>query len=199
MKVKLQLFSFALAIILLAVLVGWAGQTAWQKLNQLRRNFRAVQTESFHLAEHVEASILNLNETALRFDLRKDPADKAQFHKQSVALKEWIKSQKSSVTTRREWDLLNQMEVAFEAYLMRTISVLNERARVGSVPSPTEVLERVENKTQMLDLCAQLAAAERVGLNQFVSDSYRTMGRLQQVLAALVVLIAFLGFTTTRL
>ena len=83
MNVKLRLYGFALAVVLLAALVGWAGHSAWQKLRQLQKNFGAVQSESFHLADHVEASILNLNETVLRFDLRKDPPDKAHIRKET--------------------------------------------------------------------------------------------------------------------
>src|SRR6266699_2511785 len=99
MNVKLRLYGFALAVVLLAALVGWAGNSAWQKLMQLRKNFGLVHNESFHLADHVEASVLNLNETVLRLDLRKNQADKAHFHKEGDELKRWIR--KSSVTTPR--------------------------------------------------------------------------------------------------
>ncbi len=105
MNVKLRLYGFAPAIVLLAGLVGWAGHSAWRQLKQLRKNFGAVQSESFHLAEHVEASILTLSETVLRFDLRKDPVDKDHFHKENEELKRWIR--KSSVTTPRELELLD--------------------------------------------------------------------------------------------
>src|SRR3989442_13561464 len=97
-NVRLRLYGFALAVVLLAALVGWAGHSAWQQLKQLGKNFGAVQSESFHLADHVEASILSLNETMLRFDLRKDPADKAHFHKESDKLNRWIQTQESLVT-----------------------------------------------------------------------------------------------------
>src|SRR5437867_4573259 len=199
MPVKLRLYGFALAVVLLAALVGWAGHSAWQQLRQLRKNSGAVQSESFHLADHVEAGILNLNETVLRFDLRKDPADKAHFHKEGEELKRWIQTQKSSVTTSRELDLLSQIEVALEAYLTRTTHLLEERAQAGSVPSPKEVLEKVEDKGQILDLCRKLRAAERAALNQFVEDSHEALGGLQRLLMALVALVLILGFTATRL
>src|SRR3989442_9625389 len=144
MNVKLRLYGFALAAVLLAALVGWAGHSAWQQLKQLRKNFGAVQSESFHLAEHIEASTLNLSETVLRFDLRKEPADKAHFHKESEELKRWIQTQKSSVSVPIELDLLSQIEVALEAYLTRTTNLLEKRVQAGSVPSPKEVLEKVE-------------------------------------------------------
>jgi len=196
-NVKLRLYGFALAVVLLTALVGWAGHTAWQQLNQLRKSFGAVQSESFHLADHVEASILNLNETVLRFDLRKDPADNAHFHKEGEELKQWIR--KSSVTNPLELDLLDQIEAAVQAYLMRTTNLLEERARAGSVPSPKEVLEKVENKGQILSLCTKLKDAEREALNQFVEDSHEALGRLQRLLMALVALVLILGVTATRL
>ena len=197
MNVKLRLYGFAPAIVLLAALVGWAGHSAWRQLKQLRKNFGAVQSESFHLAEHVEASIRTLSETVLRFDLRKDPADKDHFHKENEELKRWIR--KSSVTTPRELELLEQIEVALEAYSTRTTKLLEERAQAGSVPSPKEVLERVENKAQVLDLCAKLKAVERAALNQFVEDSHEALGGLQRLLMTLVALVLILGFTATRL
>ncbi len=197
MNVKLRLYGFAPAIVLLAGLVGWAGHSAWRQLKQLRKNFGAVQSESFHLAEHVEASILTLSETVLRFDLRKDPADKDHFHKENEELKLWIR--KSSVTTPRELELLDQIEVALEAYSTRTSKLLEERAQAGSVPSPKEVLERVENKAQVLDLCAKLKAVERAALNQFVEDSHEALGGLQRLLMTLVALVLILGFTATSL
>src|SRR5947208_849380 len=197
MNVKLRLYGFAPAIVLLAALVGWAGHSAWRQLKQLRKNFGAVQSESFHLAEHVEASIRTLSETVLRFDLRKDPADKDHFHKENEELKRWIR--KSSVTTPRELELLEQIEVALEAYSTRSTKLLEERAQVGSVPSPKEVLERVENKAQVLDLCTKLKAVERAALNQFVEDSHEALGGLQRLLMTLVALVLILGFTATSL
>ncbi|PYI74595.1 MAG: hypothetical protein DMF01_09945 [Verrucomicrobia bacterium] len=197
MNVKLRLYGFAPAIVLLAALVGWAGHSAWRQLKQLRKNFGAVQSESFHFAEHVEASMLTLSETVLRFDLRKDPADKDHFHKENEELKRWIR--KSSVTTPRELELLEQIEVALEAYSTRSTKLLEERAQAGSVPSPKEVLERVENKAQVLDLCAKLKAVERAALNQFVEDSHEALGGLQRLLMTLVALVLILGFTATSL
>jgi len=199
MHVRLRLYGFAVAVVLLAALVGWAGHSAWQQLKQLRKNFGAVQSESFHLADHVETSTLNLNETVLRFDLRKEPADKAHFHKEGEELKRWIQTQKPSASTPLELDLLNQIEIALEDYLTRTTKLLEERAQAGSVPSPKEVLEKVENKAQILGLCTKLKGAERAALNQFVEDSHEALGGLHQLLMALVALVLILGFTATSL
>jgi signal transduction histidine kinase len=199
MRVKLRLYGFAVAIVLLAALVGWAGYSAWQQLLQLRKNFGAVQSESFHLADHVEASILSLNETVLRFDLGQNPADKARFHKDGEELKRWIQTQKPAVTTRLELDLLNQIEIALDAYLTRTAKLLEERAQPGSVSSPKEVLEKVENKAQVFDLSMKLKAAERAALTQFGQVSHGALGALQRLLMVLVALVLILALTATSL
>src|SRR5213075_3054632 len=107
---------------------------------------------------------------------------------ESEALKRWIQTQKPSVTIPFELDLLSQIEVALEAYLTRTANLMEERAQAGSVPSPKEVLEKVENKAQVLDLCMKLKAVERAALNQFVEDSHEALGGLQRLLMALVAL-----------
>jgi len=103
MNLKLRLYGF-LAVVLLAALVGWAGNSAWQQLKQLRKNFGSVQSRSFHLADHVQASILNLNETLLRFNLRKNPADHDQFHKEGEELKRWMQAQ-TPAATKPQWRL----------------------------------------------------------------------------------------------
>jgi hypothetical protein len=48
MKARLRSYTGALAVVVLAGLIGWAGQTTWQQLRQLRRNFARVQSDGFH-------------------------------------------------------------------------------------------------------------------------------------------------------
>src|SRR5439155_24009553 len=98
-----------------------------------------------------------------------------------------------------EVDLLNRIEVALEAYLTSTANLLEERAQAGSVPSPKEVLEKVENKGQILKLCTKLKTAERAALDQFVEDSNEALRGLQRLLTALVALVLILGFTATSM
>jgi len=76
---------------------------------------------------------------------------------------------------------------------------MEERAQAGSVPSSKEVLEKVENKAQILELCTKLKAVERAAFNQFVEDSHEALGSLQRLLMTLVALVLILGFTATSL
>lgn len=183
MNVRVRSYGFALASVVLVLVVGWAGRITWQELRQLHRSFASVQADAFHLSEHVEATVRDLNETVLRFDLRRHPEDRAAFQKESQELQQWIRAHQPTVTTPPEGELLGQIKTAFELYLSLTTKLMDERAQAGTAPSPTPVLERVENKAApILDLCKKLKAAERAAQTQFMKDSHRALGWLQQLL-----------------
>jgi len=200
MNVKLQLYGFAVAVALLAGLVGWAGYSAWQELRLLWRNFGTVQTESFHRAEHIEAVVSDLDEAVWRFDPHQQASDRAAFESQREELRAWLKTQKGQVTTALEANLLNEIEAAYADYLAWVRGVLDEQAQTRPAVSPKPLLERLdEREAQLLSLTAKLRRAEREALNQFVKQSHRSVEVLQWLLAASVVLLAILGITATRL
>jgi signal transduction histidine kinase len=175
--------------------VGWTGRITWQELRQLHRSFASVQADAFHLSERVEASVRDLNETVLRFDLRHQPGDRAAFQKKSHDLQQWIRVHQPTVTTPTESALMDQMEAAFEEYVSQISQLMDERAQAGAIPSTQPMLEWVENRaTLILDLCEKLKVAERAAQTQFMNDSRRALGWLQQLLAVqLVLLLVLMG------
>ncbi len=62
MKLKPQVYGFVTIIIALAALLLWTTQSVWHRLSQLRRDFGAAHSDSFHLAEQVQVSFLAMNE-----------------------------------------------------------------------------------------------------------------------------------------
>jgi hypothetical protein len=67
MNAKLKAYGFApLAVLLSAVELAWISGLAWYHLGCLRQDFVVVQSEGFHLAEHVEEKLLALNGTLRR-------------------------------------------------------------------------------------------------------------------------------------
>lgn len=184
-----------LASLALVLVVGWAGRITWQELRQLYRSFAAGQADAFHLSEHIEASVRGLNETVLRYDLHRQPEERAAFLKESQELQQWIRAHQPTVTTPPERELMEQIEAAFEVYVSRSTRLMEERAQAGAVASPTPVLERVENKAApVLDLCDKLKTAERAAQVQFMRDSHRALGWLQQLLLVqLALLIVLVG------
>jgi signal transduction histidine kinase len=194
MSVRARLTSFALVVALLIGLLGWVGRTTWQGMQQLRRSYAAVENDAFHLSEYVEASIRDLHETVIRFDSRKDLLDQAKFLGKSQQLKKWISEHKSPFTTPRVGELMSQIESAFDVYRSRSISQMDESIKAATLPSVNATLEMAENSAApILQLCQQLTEAEKLALAQFLDDSHQTLGWLQRLLLALLVLVLGLG------
>ena len=190
MIIRARSYGYALATVLLALVVGWAGRNTWQELRQLHQSFASVQADAFHLSDYIEASVRSLDETVLRFDLRRNPEDQAAFKKLSQELKQWIRTHQATATTPKERDLMGQIERAFETYLSRVAQLIDEPAQPGATPLPRSMLERVEDEAKpILDLCTELKAAERDAQTQFMKDSYRALGWLDQLLTVLLLLL----------
>lgn len=194
MSARTRLTSFALAVVLLTGLVIWAGRTTWHGMQQLRRSYAAVESDAFHLSEYIEASIRDLHETVLRFDSRQDLSDRARFLGKGQELKKWISAHKAPLTTPVVGELMKQIEAAFEVYRSRSITLMDERAKAGTVPPVNPVLEIAENNAApILELCQRLTTAEQVALAQFLKDSHQSLGWLQRLLLALLLLLLGLG------
>ena len=194
MSSRARVTSFSLAVVLLAVLVVWAGRTKWQGMQQLRRSFATIQNDAFYVSDDIETSIRDLHEIVLRFDSRRDPSDRARFLSKGQELKKWISARTASLTTPSEGVLMQQIEAAFEVYLLRSVALMDEKATSATASPVTTVLERAENNAApILELCRQLTVAERTALGQFLTDSNQSLGWLQRLLLALLLLLLGLG------
>jgi signal transduction histidine kinase len=190
MNARNRLSGFVLTVLLLAGLVSWAARTTWHDMQQLRRSYAAVENDAFHLSEYIEASIRDLHETVLRFGSRKDPSDRVRFLSKGQELKKWISTHKAPLTPPSEGELMKQIQAAFETYLSRSITLMDERAKAGTALPANAVLETAEsNAAPILGLCQKLSEAERDSLAQFLKDSHQSLGWLQRLLLALFVLL----------
>ena len=200
MAFRLQIYGFAAAVTALAVLVAWVGVAAWQELQVLRRNFSTVQTSSFHRTDHIEASLSEMNELVLRFELRQTPEVRSAFDREGAELRDWMQAQQSFVTTSREAGLLQDLHRAYHGYLEATSEWFRSRAGAAATPASKPLVEHLADISRpVLELCAALRLAERSALDQFVSESHQSVATLQGMLGLAVVLVVVLGVTATRL
>ena len=68
-----------------------------RNLDRLTKDFSVVQSESFHLAEHLEEKMLTLKETLRSMDTRPDSAVLADFRRQTAEMKRWVQTNRLSV------------------------------------------------------------------------------------------------------
>jgi len=184
MKIRARSFGYVLATIVLALILGWAGSITWQELRQLHHSFDSVQGDVFHLSDHIDASVDDLNNIVQRSNLRGHPADRAAFLKKSRDLQQWIRTRQPNITTPQERELvdqIDQIDTAIRLYVSLSTKLMDERAQAGSGPSPAAALEQVDNKAaSILELCEQLRGAERDAQTEFMEHSRGALVWLQE-------------------
>jgi len=198
MTPQIQVYGLLLLAILLTAAATVATGSAWRHLARLRANFGATQSESFHLAELVQARMPVLDEALLRFDATLNPADLAAFLKASKSMTGWIRSNRFSVTSTGQAALLGQIQAALGLYTQRAVALAQESQRTPSKARP--VSEGLKTETaHILNLAAQLRLAEQAALTRFMEESNHTIASLQRHLAGSVIVIFVLGLMAARL
>ena len=180
MKVRTRSYGYALATVALALVLAWAGSTTWRELRQLHRSFDSVQTDAFHLSDHIDASVDDLNDILHHFNLSGHSEERSAFQRKSQDLQQWIHAHQPATTTLSERELTGQIDAAITLYVDQSTKLMAEGAQAGKAPSPATVLEQVDNKAaSILQLCEKLRAAERAAQTQFMEDSQRALRWLQ--------------------
>ena len=196
MKACFRTYGIVFTVLVLATVIGWAGQRTWRQLLQLRRSFALVQSDGFHLSEQVANSVRERNEAILSFHLQATPESRASLSKRGQELKQWVGLHRGSATSLRERQLMEQIAVAVDDYVNRSSALLEEHGDPGANPLSKSVFEEVSNEAKpVLDLCRELNEAEHMGLDQFVRDSYRALGwMLWLLLVSLALLVSVTVF-----
>jgi len=91
--IKFRLVAFVSAIGIMVTLIVWTAHTSWERIAELQQKLTSVQLKSFQIADHFQQTILELNNTVLRYAVSHDPADWARFDVDSKALDHWIDEQ----------------------------------------------------------------------------------------------------------
>ncbi len=173
----LALLGTALAI---AVIV-WAETDLWNSVRKLKERAERVNSESFHLADPVEAKVRELNDLVFRYSSQPNPAAWAAIDRDAAELQEWLSRNADTPSTARQKVLLRQIAEGlgrFRADLKQQTpgSAATQRqleaARIGSDAWLAQSLTTIR----------ELRSAERAALGQFLAESQRNMNSLFQKL-----------------
>jgi signal transduction histidine kinase len=187
-----RLGGLALAILTAAVLIGWAAQTSWRRVEELNDNLSREPIESFRTADRFRAALEELESLRLSHQLRRQDGDWDRFLAEQKKLDNWIDEQDRRLTTEPERQVLQQINSAYDEYTSAARTVREAIVR-GTEPSQVEGLaHEARQKFESLGaLGTRLLEAHQQALNDFVADSRRALTTLRTLLfAALVVLLA---------
>ena len=196
MKIRARSYGYAVATVVLMLVFSWAGNITWQELRQLHRSFDLFQADAFHLSDHIDASVDDMNDIVQRVNLRSHPEARAAFQKKRQDLQQWMSTHQSTANTPQAHDLISQIAAAFKLYASLSTNLMDERAQAATEPSSAPALEQLDNQaTAILELCEKLRATERDAQTQFMEESRRALVWLEELLAVQMGILVFMLVT----
>ena len=159
-----------------------------------------VQSESFHLAEHVEEKLLALDESRCCLTDHAAPGGLADLQRQVAEFKLWVQINRRSVTSQEQRDVLDHIEVVLNGYATKASVTVVEKTAAGLSDETRSVQADVGLETpQVFGLAQELRTAEQAALDRFVKDSRRSIRNLYTHIVISVGLALVLALAAGRL
>src|SRR5579859_677595 len=192
--IQIRLGAFALAIVLVALMIAWAAHSSWQKVAELSDKFTSAQIASFQTAEHFRGSLQALNFRLLSYETRHDQRDREQFLHEWNQLNDWIDVQKPTLTTPKEKIILNQIDRAYDDYFGAATNLLQSIDRKESSDATSAGFGKVDEQSQrLLKFAYNLVDAHEQSQQAFLAESQKTLRYLRALIFGSLFLLLVLG------
>lgn len=184
---------FAAVIVVASASIIWAAWTGWGELHSLRRRFTAAQIESFRIADYLQNTVMHLNGSLLQIETGGgDAAALVQFNDACNALDRWIDEQKPLLSTAAERELMGKFDVEYDNYRSAA------RGLIGDAPPELRaVAPRLQHidaaARRLMQLSTDLSHAHRAALDELISETQRSVERLEIVVGGALVLLVILS------
>jgi len=189
---RTRLVLFALVLTLLIGVIGWAAYTSLVSGERLRQRFTEVQIQSFRIADRLQASAHQLDDTFLKYLVSGKPSDLEHFRQMETTLDQWVKGRAGELTTPKERQVLASVERGLDEYLATAEKVAGSAE--AKTAQPLERFSTVQIASQkLLARGADLAQAHQSALEHFLSETQRSLLNLQIAICAALALLTGLG------
>ena len=205
---KPRVTVFEVALFLVVLTIGWATFRAFsiaQQIEQIPVTFRTMPNAYFRIADYVEPSVGDLNDTLFRYTTRHDRADWDRFQHKSQELKEWLVSEKSS-SLKTKFTLLRPVQItidigtlldeinsAYDGYLAEAQRAAKTSGMSDTSTQATAAQDRVLLQSRKLLALTGQARAQGQAIQIFLSGSKSWFPWLQRLLAAALLLLGAFG------
>jgi signal transduction histidine kinase len=190
LSLRLRLAVLALSVAALAAIIIGAAAASGQQVTSLRNHIGSVQSESFRIADKLQAGILSLNATLLRFVFGHDPADWQKFAATCDALRTWVRDQRP--ITPRELQVLGEVRRQLAAYQEEAKAIAASNS--ADQQDPLAALSVIENASKnILNLEYDLTSAHHAATAQLVDESQKSLTFLQLVISVALALLLAVG------
>ncbi len=190
-----RLIVFFATITLLVALIAWMAHTSWQKTGDLQEQLSAKQWKSFQIADHLQQSILGLNNSVLRYAAYRDAADWTNFEDESRALGIWLNEQQPILSSQKERPFLDQINTAYRDYLAAATAIHTKiYATRQSITRVVEFTELERQSKRILNLGIQLSEAHQQSIDLLQSQNIKSLSLLRYALLGSLALLLVAGF-----
>jgi signal transduction histidine kinase len=191
--IKFRLVALALFVALMGALIVLATLNSQRQAAELRDRLSQVDFESFRIADEFRDSLRELNNTLQRYGTDHDPAVWNEFVAASHKVDGWINEQKPKLTTQREKDALQQIDVAYDDYLRVAFNLQMKIQSLGQQSATLADFSPLRTVSQHLsDLGLTLGKAHYDSRTQMLAHANQTLTQLRwSVLGSLILLFVF--------
>jgi signal transduction histidine kinase len=187
---KIRLAGFAVVVTAVALLIIRIDTSIWRQQAQLQEEFAAVRAEKFYFGVNFRMSLRQIREAWLDLYLTGNPADRDAFQRQAAALRQWLRGKERNFQSPNERERFQRLEAAYDDFIARLDRL---REKNGPRPSRQEFATAYEESRTaskpLLDLCAEVVAAEHEGFDLLLRNSDQTLFSLQRLLLLSLVLL----------
>ncbi|HSY16758.1 MAG TPA: ATP-binding protein [Candidatus Acidoferrales bacterium] len=189
-----RLIIFFAMITLLVALIGWIAHTSWQRTSDLHEQLSKKQDESFYIANHIQQTILGLNNDMFRYAANRDEADWISFSNNSRAFGLWLRQQEPLLSSQAERKVVAGINAFFTNYL-NAAAAINVKL-YGPRQTSTRVVEFTDLEKQsksILDLGLKLSNAHQDVINSLQLQGIHSVNFLRVELLGLLLILVVAG------
>src|SRR5262249_25797134 len=150
--------------------------SSWRRTGELREKLTSVQIQSFQIADHFQQTVLELNNSILRYGVYHDTNDWRHFDVTSQALDHWIDEQRPILSTEAEKQILDQINSAYDDYMAAARQIAARILAAGQAATPLDQFAAFEGQSRrLLGLGFRLATAHRQSMDSFLDVSKKSL------------------------
>jgi signal transduction histidine kinase len=189
-RVRLAILIGGMAMV--AGLMLWSVQDAWQRISRVEHKLTSSHLESFRLAGEFQQRLLALNSSLLHFTARREPKMWTEFEQASAELDRWIDEQNPKLNTPDERALLDKINAIYDDYRAAAERLhTNQQPAMMSGTQFTQLDELDAHASRLLQLGTQLGNAHRVAEESFLTGANQALGTLRvSFIASLMTMLA---------
>lgn len=199
-----RVIVIALAIGLMGALIAVITLYSQRQGAELRTRLNDLDAESSGISEQFKDTLREVNDKMLRYRISQDSASWTDFLDASHQLEIWIDAQKPRLNTQREKGILQQIDSAYNNYLLQAQQVHAQIAGAGAsnaAPSGrtagfTLSLKDplTQSRRHLFDLGQELAQAHYDLRNNLLFHAHQTLIQLRRSVLGLLALLFLFGF-----